>query len=481
MVEEEKVRRIFSELYKPPLFRLPPASLAHTRHYMPWDKDWSEKRDASRTKVFNTFVAVSKDDPVIVCWPDSDLDEGHRAVLDALLRNISYLGRSESWCSMKLVEDGLGFSEGSGFNVVPVGSGSLERDYELVPVLVPSTSIDGALLLDASHPLLVRTVSLREGLSRIDPPGSVWVEYARPRDCFEPVVKAVISEDYEEPAKVIRYILDGSVLPRVLDTFTVASVARVAAMSVYGGSLEKKSDVLSGKNSEGKPLKGHGHAFYLPSDEDGDRRLDHLTLYAPMGFDGEHRAALGGLDRLYGYGMSGELRLMLLGMQEEPDSSIGGGLFGSSDTWVSETPFLLTRYPKLTTGGRWRTIPVPSGLEIGTPERLGTYPTREHLLLDYGVLPDLSALQLDGPVAQLLLSCERRGLPEVTGVVCVPEYRRSGFTSRWIEFKRYRRGVSKPVIGKGFGFEVRFKEPVSGPLALGYGCHYGLGLFRRGV
>jgi len=479
MIKEDKVRRILSELCKPPMFRLPLASLAHTRHYMPWDKKWSEKRDASRTKVFNTFVAISKDDPVIVCWPDSDLDEDHRIVLDALLRNISYLGRSESWCRMGLVE--YSFSEGSDFNVAPLGSSSLDRDYELVPVLVPSTSIDWDMLLDDSHPLLVRTVSLREGLSRIDPPGSVWVEYARPRDCFEPRVEAVVSEDYEEPAKVIRYLLDGSVLPRVLDTLTVASVARVAAMSVYGGSIERKSDVLSGKNSEDKPLKGHGHTFYLPSDEDGDGRLDHLTLYASMGFDGKHRAALGGLDRLYGYGLSGELRLMLLGMQGEPDSSIGGGLFGSSDSWMSETPYLLTRYPKLTNGGRWRTIPMPLGLEIETPEHLGIYPTREHLLLDYGVLSDLSALQQDGPIAQLLLSCERRSLPEVIKVVCVPEYRRSGLTSRWIEFKRYRRGVSKPVIGKGFGFEVKFKEPINGPLALGYGCHYGLGLFRRDV
>jgi len=481
MVEEEKVRCIFSELYKPPLFRLPPASLAHTRHYMPWDKKWSSDRETSRTMVFNTFVAVSKDDPVVVCWPDSDLTEDHKAVLDALLRNISYLGRSESWCSMELVENGLGFSEGSGFNVVPVGSGSPEMNYELVPVLVPSESIDVTQPLDDAHPLLVRTVTLRRELNRIDPPESVWVEYARPRDCFEPKVEAVVSESVEESVKVVRYLVDGKVLPRVLDTLTVASVARVAAMSVYGGPEERKSDVLSGKNSESKPLKGHGHAFYLPSDEDGDGRLDHLTLYAPMGFDGEHRVALGGLDRLYGYGLSGELRLMLLGMQEEPDPSIGGGLFGSSDTWVSETPFLLTRYPKVTTGGRWRTIPVPPGLEIETPERLGRYPTREHLLLDYGVLPDLSALQQDGPVAQLLLSCRRRGLQKVTGVVCVPEYRRSGFTNRWIEFKRYRRGVSKPVLGRGYGFEIRFKEPLMGPLALGYGCHYGLGLFRRGV
>jgi CRISPR-associated protein Csb2 len=25
---------------------------------------------------------------------------------------------------------------------------------------------------------------------------------------------------------------------------------------------------------------------------------------------------------------------------------------------------------------------------------------------------------------------------------------------------------------------MRFGEPITGPLALGFGCHYGLGLFR---
>jgi len=30
---------------------------------------------------------------------------------------------------------------------------------------------------------------------------------------------------------------------------------------------------------------------------------------------------------------------------------------------------------------------------------------------------------------------------------------------------------------RGFGFEVVFSEPVRGPIALGYGCHFGLGQF----
>jgi len=483
-VSEDNVKVILSEMLEAPKYRLPPASLAHIRHYMPWDKDWLKKREAAKTMVFNTFVAVSKDEPVIVCWPNADLDEEHRETLNRIMGNVSYLGRSESWCSIELLENetyshsDACMSDKGFFNVCPVDAKSSGLDYEAVPVLVPSPDIDMSKPLDESHPFLVRTVTLRENLNRIDPPESVWVEYARPRNCFEPVYDAAIRKFDERSVKVVRYLIDGKVLPSILDTLNVASVARVAAMSVYGGADERKSVVLSGRASNGSPLEGHAHAFYLPSDEDGDGRLDHLTLYAPMGVDGEHKAALAGLDRLYGYGLNGELRLMLLGMQEEPNEIIDGGVFGFSSTWVSATPYLLTRYPKLSDGGHWRTTAMPEGLRIQTPEHLGVYPTKEHLLLDYGVLPDLSELQQDGPVAQLLLSCRRRGLPDVVEVEPVPEYNRSGRSFRWIEFKRYRRGGSKPVIGKSFGFKVTFKEPVMGPLALGYGCHYGLGLLR---
>jgi len=476
-LDEEKVRKILFQLCEPPFFRLPPAALGHTRHFMPWDKEWLKKREASRTMVFNTFVVVGKDDPLIVYWPDAELDDEHKNVLKKLVSNISYLGRSESWCRIDVV-DVSEYSEDS-FNVKPLKDRSCDEGYEAVSVLVPSSSIDFTKPLNEDHSLLVRTTVLRRGLRRIDPPGAVWVEYARPRECLEPRIPVEGGRLDRKPVKVIRYLLDGNVLPRVLETITVASVARAAAMSVYGGSTLRKSPVLSGKNEVGEPLKGHGHTFYLPSDEDGDGKLDHLTLFAPMGFDEEHRAVLGSLNRLYGYGLSSELRLLLLGMQEEPSFSIGSWLFGPSEVWESETPFLLFRHPKVTGSKKWRVAPLPSGLKISMPESLGRYSSFEHLLIDYGVLPDLSSMQIDGPLSQLLLECKRRGLPRLVEVTFVPELKRPRFIYRWIEFKRYRRGLLKPVLGYGFGFKLRFEEPLMGPLALGYGCHYGLGLFRR--
>src|SRR6266436_4894467 len=50
----DKVRRVLEQLAHPPHFRLPASRVAHTRHYMPWEK----KGPQDRTLVFDTFVSV---------------------------------------------------------------------------------------------------------------------------------------------------------------------------------------------------------------------------------------------------------------------------------------------------------------------------------------------------------------------------------------------------------------------------------------
>jgi CRISPR-associated protein Csb2 len=45
-----------------------------------------------------------------------------------------------------------------------------------------------------------------------------------------------------------------------------------------------------------------------------------------------------------------------------------------------------------------------------------------------------------------------------------------------LEFYRWRRNNASPVGGAYF-FNLVFGEEISGPLALGYACHFGLGLF----
>jgi CRISPR-associated protein Csb2 len=71
---------------------------------------------------------------------------------------------------------------------------------------------------------------------------------------------------------------------------------------------------------------------------------------------------------------------------------------------------------------------------------------------------------------------ERRGnFPALTDVAVLDQ---STLAKRAIKFHRTRsrRGLAQPD-GLGCFLTLTFAEPVVGPLALGFACHYGLGLF----
>src|SRR5262245_21251188 len=88
---EDQVRRVLMPLLQPPNFHLPPARVAHTRHYMPWEK----KGPADRTLVFDTFVVVARADPVLIHWPEAELAPEDLAALGWLVENLAILGRAE--------------------------------------------------------------------------------------------------------------------------------------------------------------------------------------------------------------------------------------------------------------------------------------------------------------------------------------------------------------------------------------------------
>ncbi len=68
----ETVEGVLSELAKTsPTFHLPPATLGHTRHYMPLDSTDENKR----TKVFDAFVSLAHDAEVVFHWTDAKLTD----------------------------------------------------------------------------------------------------------------------------------------------------------------------------------------------------------------------------------------------------------------------------------------------------------------------------------------------------------------------------------------------------------------------
>lgn len=474
---QERVEPILRALAEPPEFVLPPASTGHTRHYMPWFK----KRPDNRTLVFDTFVAVSPDALLWVRWPNVSLDGAQRETLTCILRSLNTLGRSESWCEAELA-DGAGNPD---WRVCRPLQGDVPPNHEIVRLLCPDplsafaedhmvtvtkktrgrgtnkrTEEVRSTNYDPAWNLCMETLQLhKERWS--DPPGSRWVPYARPRDCFKIDPKPRSRRTIDRPRIQVRYALDSTGLPLVTETLPVAEAVRRALMGIHGRLTEQngvrgRSDVLSGKDEHGQPLADHRHAYYLPTDEDGDGRLDHLTVYAAGGFGPDERGAFDRLRELR-TGREGEerhpLRLLLLGMGARDE--YGPGPLQASKAWVSATPYIATRYAK--TRGRNR-------IDLGSPEARAAF-------LQDDLRAQLAAVRAD-------LAGE--GTPEVTIEPVWDDNHVFKVAARWrtIQFKRFRRKAGDDGGRRLAGaFRLIFREPVRGPIALGWSSHFGLGQF----
>ena len=150
-----------------PSFHLPPASTGHTRHYMPYIEGTRERT----TLVIDSFVAVCPGKPLFAVWQNLELDIQQRADLGAILRNMPYLGRAESWVEASLA------SEHPEINSSPLEDGALpEGDWEIARTLMPRSPIK-------LEDLEKETSTLRRS-GRIDPEGAQWWPYIRKRDCF---------------------------------------------------------------------------------------------------------------------------------------------------------------------------------------------------------------------------------------------------------------------------------------------------------
>jgi CRISPR-associated protein Csb2 len=475
-LSEEQVRRVLAQLLPAPKFHLPPARVAHTRHYMPWEK----KGPSDRTLVFDTFVAVGRADPVLIHWPDANLPEADAMVLARLADNLTSLGRAEGWVHAELTSDGAQWNCARADSCGP--------EEELVSVFCP----DPVTALSSEHyPPAPDAKALKKGLKPSDllfdcprwhlcldtetvhgerwprVPGSAWVSYARPADAFthrEAPVPAVRAA--RERPTVARFLLDSPVLPLITDTLRVAETFRTAAMSRFGAwcrqhrseaaefrrtdqSDKFSSPTLSGKHADGEMRMDHGHAHYLPTAEGADvRRLTHITVYAEDGFGPAEIGALTTIRELKipaGGGRERELRTQLIGLGPTGLFRTAVPILSESAVWESLTPFVAHRHPKR------------RGSKRDASQVVG--PDRRFSFVELAIR-ELVARRAVGPLATV------EPLEILRGSV------------RPAAFERGRARPGDDGRGRPHGgVELRFDSPVPGPLCLGYACHYGLGMF----
>lgn len=433
----EHLPSVLAKLTAPPLYKLPPATLAHTRHYMP---------SVKQALVFDGFISVSPRLEVGVLWPDADLALNEQEALGRALSRLNYLGRAEAWCAARLCADWNALA-GEPCAWVETDTGEIHGPTtpttETTHLLCPDEATwnswhygPKAFTPEPRWNLLAETADLHgEGWS--DPPGARWVTYLRPANALTPPPPMRQRTLTETRPHLVRFALDGPVLPRVTETVYVAELARKRVQGIFGKLFDGASSlVFSGKQTDGLPLPAHRHAFFIPTDDDRDGKLDHLMLYAADGFDTHELHALDVWRETRGPA-SVVMSVVWLGSDDKT--------FGPARVWRSATPFIATRHYK----------------ERGANRDKGKFP-REHLA-----------------AVNLREELKRHGFPELVGEPRPLEHLElDGRSLNWRDFRQQRVfGDGRRGSEFGKGFEIEFAEPVSGPVAVGYACHFGLGLF----
>lgn len=444
-VLQSLIEQLASDL---PVFHLPAATLSHTRHYMPVRSGRAEKK----VMIFDGFVRLNPADDLVACWPMLNPGENESALLKVLLRDAGYLGRAESWLEAGVLDGWAGEP-----NCVPselaldTDTGEIREPIRLLAPVdsrtysewrdetieaidwrsmtrKPKTELENTLpekLIDA---LRLDTGDMQQvGWSQ--PPGGRFVTYQRPADCFAPRHRPqlrLVSTQRQRPTTA-RFLVAGKPRPLIQDAVRIGELMRTALMHKAKHHVPRE---LSGHNLPAG--NRHGHAFYLPQDADGDGRIDHVLVHAFDGFAPEALVAFGELRKLFdNKGREWPVLLENYGAREQ---FVSDSYLRMNREWISVTPYL---HP-------W------------------------HLK---------KRLSIEDQIQRECAS--RQNLPELVDIRPEPTVTVKGKPLRPIHFHRFRnkRSLVQPDTQGSF-WRLTFEEPVAGPLALGFGCHFGLGLFR---
>ena len=459
-----------------PEYHLPKGQLAHTRHYMPSGGFHHKQKNLETTdKVLDTFVRLRPDQPLFVRWP-IELSEAEIETLSLLLRNVSYLGRAESWVDMVIVDtsipekDWIRPSTGDG---PPVGGDQVAlltamnpeaygawRDSVLAPALEIEQQSRGKPLTKAQRiavegkfpadfiGCLTMDTSVQQKYGWSQPPGSNRVLYDRV-NTLKPLPQRR-STDRRTPAVECALLglssdsVRGDRLPRMLRAVRQCEFIHQALVSIVNKELNVRNcSVLTGRDEAGKKLLSlHTHAHYFPLDLDNDHRIDHVLVYASAGLDEIARRAITRVRRTWtkgddttifvtcaGFGDLDLFRQQIRHRDGRPEVIIPPQ---PSTTWASITPYVPARHLK---------------------PRNNRYTITDDVLREF----------------------ELRGMPEPSRIELFSK--NDLIQSNFYRYVRQRNDRKpQPPQPDVYGIRVHFDSPYSGPIALGYGSHFGLGI-----
>lgn len=510
----DAARSLFDKLAAvSPNYDLPPANGAHTRHYMP-------KADSAKTVLtFDTFAQIGRDparDVLRVFW-NVELDGDERALLSQLLEAMPYLGRAEAWVAASLsanIEPKI--------NCRPWADDIDRASYERVEVLAPMTPGDSgdftrwreeqaacmrAQMKSEAHAKAEKKgktftpeawakeevkidAVVAESLPRniiaalcqspanineekwSEPPGTQRIAYAVPRDALKAPrggrsvehTSAMGRAPTTAILSLTSDVLHGERLPALADVVLRTDALHKALVNKAGKLSRTVPCCLTGMTPDRKGvLRDHHRHLHLlplvlngktPKDRPGQARIDHFLVHAEMGLAEAALAAVRNVRRTWAKDLP-NLFLTLAGLGNREDFQDEIPALASAKVWTSCTPFVPPRFlkPRGANSLRGQVLAEIQDRQLPAPVSM-------EIELDDGWLP------LDGDEALAEFWARWRG----------PSQRLS---MRWRSFRLERPSFQrKPCVPMGFGVRLRFGEDVPGPIALGYGAHFGLGLFQ---
>lgn len=391
---------------------------------------------AHRTRQPRTFPSVTPEEArVVFVWPDAAPSAEQRSALDAIAERVVRVGHSSSLVSMRVRDDAPAPTW------LPEGDEVERRDASGLVLRVASPgqleALDAAFALQADVPGRVMPASFRR--------------YGRP----------TLGEDVRAASSVfggpiVLRRVDGPRLPswRAVD---VARTVRRALLESFG---PEAPEILSGHRAPNAPSH-RPHVAFVPlpfvGSEHADGSILGVALVVPRDADPDERRAVFRAVRAWEdrwrrgdeesprvpvfLGRAGELGLSYV--EEATQSTLRPSTWtGPSRRWASATPVALDRNP-------------------------GDLRSRD---------PKKEAAAYAEAETIVAASCEHIGLPRPANVTVLPAAPLVG-AAKARHFPPFSTG-KPPVQRVLVHASITFAEPVAGPVLLGAGRYFGLGLFR---
>lgn len=297
------------------------------------------------------------------------------------------------------------------------------------------------------------------------PPGSRRVFYWRPTDAVSIgalKMKAAVRSKPRVEAMLLSLTNDSRndhALPPVNRTLPQAELLHRAFVGIAARRGTPPPE-LTGRDGNGRPLGGpHEHAHINPLDLDGDGHLDHILVWAPGGLGADAQAAIRAARTTFAKGGIEPLRLALAATGGLSDLVRLPGeycrridrLTRSTSSWQSVTPFVPPRYVK----------------------------ARGKNSLEGQIRAELRSRGFPDPVAMERLAPIPPKQSDTAPAGGSVTARDATAWRRFRHFKFVRQRGPEPPFACGFAIRLEFEHPIPGPIAIGYGSHFGLGLFER--